>query len=59
MQGEGGKRPAIHTRRSNIEKKEPYIQPKSKTEKIFLAVLVVIISLCALTSVASKFILQV
>ena len=59
MQGEGGKRPAIQTRRSSIKKKDPYIQPKSKTEKIFLAALVIIISLCALTSVASKFILQV
>lgn len=59
MQGECGKRPAIHTRRSSVKKKEPYIQPKSKTEKIFLTALVVIIILCALVSVGSKFILQV
>lgn len=59
MQEKDRKRPAIYTRHSNIEKKEPYIQPKSKTEKIFLVVLIVIIILCALTSVGNKFILQV
>lgn len=59
MQEKDRKRPAIYTRHSSIKKKEPYIQPKSKTEKIFLAALVVIIILCALVSIRSKFILQV